>query len=89
LTGESLSEEERRELAEWHSEMDAEEEAQLSAVQRRDPSNEDLRSEIRERLTELQAAVTELRASEEANEALRRQNDQLRQRLVEKGVLAG
>jgi hypothetical protein len=68
--------------------MDSEEAKTLSPDLAESPTNEELRAEIRDRLVDLQATLEKIRDVEEGNAALRQQNDELKRKLVEKGILA-
>ena len=86
--GEFLSEEERRELDAWYAEMDAEEAKTLGQDTAELPTNEELRGQVRDRLSELQTTLEKISAIEESNAAIRQQNEELKRQLVAKGILA-
>ena len=85
--GERLSEQERSELDLWYAKMDSEEATTLHLDFAGSPSNEDLRSEIRDRLADLQVSLAEISKIEDRNALLRQQNEELKRQLVSKGIL--
>ena len=75
---ERLSGEERAELDAWYAEMDEAEAKILGHDFAELPTNEELRGQIHDRLSELQATLEKISAIEESNELLRQQNDELK-----------
>ncbi|HLJ53799.1 MAG TPA: hypothetical protein VKT77_02110 [Chthonomonadaceae bacterium] len=86
--GEELSVQDRQELEAWYSAMDAEEMEALLNSYPTLPIDVQLRAEYRDRLAELQATIDRTKAIDDSNSALREQIDELRQKLVARGILA-
>ena len=76
--GERLSYDEQCELDVWYAEMDAEEARSFGQDVVESPTDEVLRDQIRERLTELKATLEKISTIEESNAAIRQQNEELR-----------
>lgn len=85
--GEVLTDSERVELESWYAEMDAEEERALNLPPSISPTNDELRSQIRDRMEEVKTTLDEIKQIEERNVELRRQNEELTRLLVAKGLL--